>query len=380
MTGPQILILADTSEAEAMLRNTVDSAGYICIIPEQYSDPSDGDIILVDVTHLRGDPLASLQTQRHLGQGAPAILIAPRLTTEMSEVLFALKIRGFIRKPFTTLDLLEQIEALIAHILSEQDQTNLRVELEASRQSLSRRIGELKALSRIGQAIVSTTDLSVSLTRIAEAAAFLTRADQVVIYLWDKQERALLVQTSHGIEPAVLNALAIPSKETDAFQALSTGQKIVREPGESGHEVVAGYRVFAALTVPVIVNRQVQGVIAAYNQSKRSFDADDQAVLSSLADYTAIALDKAWLIEDAQRRLDESLIAPRNIRLHAETLLDPVDGIEAQVDTLLSGGFGPLTEAQHTAVTHIKQAADRLTEITGFIREELARFDDPPPA
>ena len=69
------------------------------------------------------------------------------------------------------------------------------------------------------------------------------------------------------------------------------------------------------------------------------------------------------------------MIAARNIRLHADTLLSPSEGIEGQVRTLLAGGFDPLTESQRAAVIRIKQAVERLLEIAGFIRAELAGFD-----
>jgi len=117
-------------------------------------------------------------------------------------------------------------------------------------------------------------------------------------------------------------------------------------------------------------------VIAVHRHGKEDFEKADESILSALADYTAIALDKALLIAGEKERIDRALSAARNVRHHAETLFSPIDGIESQVNTLLAGGFDPLTEAQQSAVSRIKLAGERLKEIADFIREELSVFED----
>ena len=93
----------------------------------------------------------------------------------------------------------------------------------------------------------------------------------------------------------------------------------------------------------------------------------DQTLLTSLADYASIALDKLRSIENTKARNEEKLDAAREIALHAQTLLAPVQGVESLVKSLLDGGFGSLSEEQREAVHRIRQAADRLNEIHSLI-------------
>jgi len=71
-------------------------------------------------------------------------------------------------------------------------------------------------------------------------------------------------------------------------------------------------------------------------------------------------------------RANAAIDTARKVLLHAETLFDPVDGIEAQADTLLAGGFGPLSEQQDSAIRRIQQATLRLKEVVGLIRQTVA--------
>ena len=127
------------------------------------------------------------------------------------------------------------------------------------------------------------------------------------------------------------------------------------------------------------MGKTVVGVLAVHREeSNAPFDDGDQVIAASLADYTAIALSKSSQIEQAEGQIDAALMIARNIRLHSETLRSPIEGIEAQVKTLLAGGFDPLTETQRAAIARIQQAIERLLEIAGFIDAELAQFDSDP--
>lgn len=142
--------------------------------------------------------------------------------------------------------------------------------------------------------------------------------------------------------------------------------------GETEHKVKTGHLANALINVPIILGSDTIGVLAVYNsQSTQSFEDSDQVVLGSLADYAAIALEKVNLLAMLNSRVDAARETARRVYLHAQTLYDPVDGIESQVNTLLVGGFGPLDERQHSAVSRIKQATTRLKEIVEFIREEI---------
>jgi K+-sensing histidine kinase KdpD len=191
--------------------------------------------------------------------------------------------------------------------------------------------------------------------------------------LRDGDSDQLLMCAQQGMGASRAEAIRQPSTDSDAMVVFQTGQPMMKS-GETQHKVKTGHLANALINVPIILGSETLGVLAVYNsQSPRSFEDSDQIVLGSLADYAAIALDKVNLLALQDSHMDAALEKSRRVFLHAQTLYDPVDGIESQVETLLAGGFGPLAEKQHSAITRIKQATTRLKEVIEFIREEIER-------
>ncbi|MBI4242392.1 MAG: GAF domain-containing protein, partial [Candidatus Rokubacteria bacterium] len=65
-----------------------------------------------------------------------------------------------------------------------------------------------------------------------------------------------------------------------------------------------GYR--AVLEVPVILRGAVIGVLAALHKSPRTFSPEDVALLTSLADHAAVALDRTNLVRELKVQLQET--------------------------------------------------------------------------
>ncbi len=371
MSSPHILVVADTTEAaDYLVSRLLPQAGYVATLAEDFSVPPPCDVILCDVTRLRGDPLAGLKAQRRMGSQAPAMLMAHRITEEMAAEVFALGVQEFVAKPIEDDLLLGKLAKFVNQVMQEREQSKVVESLERTKATLARRLDEMAVLSRIGRSVASLSDTDTLLSRIVEAGVYLTRADEGAIFLLDEETGQLLLRAEQGLGTKQAQIIRQPSNDSDAMAVLQSGEPIMRG-GETEHKVRTGYLVRALINVPIVVGKKVIGVLAVYNHGTQSFEAADQTVLVSLADFAAIALDKVNSLAQCERQITGALETAHKVKLHAETLFDPVDGIEAQVDTLLSGGFGPLTEQQHTAVSRIKQAATRLKEIVGFIREEL---------
>ena len=199
--------------------------------------------------------------------------------------------------------------------------------------------------------------------------------DEGALFLIDDDSGDLLVRAEKELGAKSTITLTQASSDSDAMEVVRTGEPVIRT-GRNEHKVKTGYLVRALVNVPVIIEKNVIGVLAVYNHSSQDFEEGDVVVLSNMADYAAIALDKAQSLDAMNIRIDESLEVAREIIEHARTLEAPADSIEAQADTLLAGDFDPLSESQHAAVTRIKQSADRLKEVEGFIRHAIARFEN----
>ncbi len=367
-----VLVVADSTEiANHLGKKLLPQAGYNAVIGDAFTVPPPCDAILAHITRLRGDPFGPLNTQRRLGCDAPAILYAPRITGEMGTQLFTVGIRNFVSTPLDDAGLLESLGKFITSIKAEKGQAEVSQRLEQAQVLLARRLNEMNTLSRIGRVITNVTDIDSLLSRIVEAAVFLTHAEEGAIFLLEKDSDALILRAEKGFDTKKAEVIRRPSSDSDAVQVARTGKPIMKS-GDSEHKLKTGYLVRALINVPIFIDKKVVGVLAVYHHGmKSSFTDPDMAVLSNLADYAAIALDKVNLLDEQKARFDTMLESSRKVALHAKTLNGPVEGIDGQIALLLSGSTGDLNEKQRSAVTRIRQATMRLQEIVGFIEQEM---------
>ena len=97
----------------------------------------------------------------------------------------------------------------------------------------------------------------------------------------------------------------------------------------------------AILGVPLTVNGEVIGVLYAADRSTREFSPDEVALLSSLADHAAIAIDTANLLAETRKALAERDAANETIRGHNETLRRAEESHDRFTDLVLRGGDVP---------------------------------------
>jgi GAF domain-containing protein len=365
MTGQgRILLVADTPASADALQLQLSNAGYDVFVAEDDIAPPPCDVVVVDVSRLRFGPFTALQSQRRMGCSAPAMLLAARLTEQMAAEMFSLGVRDFVLKPVDDEILLSRLMMFVqeAAQATEQDDTSAK-DLENIQ---SRHSEEIATLSRIGRAITALTDIDIILSHIVDASVFLTHAAEGALFLADTNPDTLTLRAEKGLEAKQAEAIRRPSSDSEAMEVLRTGKPVMKS-GEVEHKVKTGFLVRALINVPILAGSKVIGVLAVYNHGAQSFRAIDQTLLSSLADYASIALDKVQSIETTKASTEGKIEAAREIALHAETLLPPVQSVESLVKSLLDGGLGSLSEEQSDAVHRIRQVADRLNEIHSLI-------------
>jgi two-component system NtrC family sensor kinase len=379
MANARVLVIADNSEiSDSLIGQILPQAGYQATKADEFTPPPVTDVILVDISLLRSaSPFATLKAQRRMGCEAPAILFVPRLTDQMAADVFPLGVRDLVLKPVENDARLSKLAEFVARIEAERNQAAIQNSLARTQADLQRRLEEKSTLSKIGRSIGALTDVDTILSRIVEAGVYLTRADEGALFLQEDTTGQLILRAEQGMGAKRAAALKEPSRDSDAMVALQTGKPVLKG-GETEHKVKTGYLARALVNVPITLGERTVGVLAVYGMGAQAFELSDQAVLTSLADYVAIALSKAQSLAAMTDRSEAAVDAARKTLLHAETLFDPVDGIESQADTLLGGGFGQLSEPQYAAVTRIKQATFRVKEVIGLIRDSVAEAQGKP--
>jgi len=328
---PRVLVIADVeATARSLIDHILKPAG-IQGWPADASAPP-ADVLLVDITQLRGDPLAGLRARREAGDEAPAIVLAAHFPTARLRDLFHLNVADILLKPYRPVDLCSAIVELAESRSAETNTAMLSRSLESTREQARRRTEEIRLLSEIGRAVAALADLEAILARVVEAAVFVADAEEASIYLADPETEELVLRASHqaGQREATLQRLRV--NDTLVGQVYQTGQAVLRQPSVEGEvKVQTGFLVQALINVPIRVRNDVVGVLGVYNRTApRPFSEHQLTVLSALSDWAGVGLEHADLLERVQSAPTISPVtaAPQEVLEGIEralTILEPLE-------------------------------------------------------
>jgi CheY-like chemotaxis protein len=360
-TPPTVAILADVpSNAPALAARVLKPAGIVISEGAPLNPPP--DVLILDVTQLRGDPLAALRQARSAGEEAPAIVLAAHFPPSRLRELFHLGVGDVLLKPYRPLDLCKAIYELREARMAQVSSQILARKVQGMRELLRRHSDEIRLLSEIGRAVASLDDLDSVLTRVVEAAAFLTEAEEANIYLAESGSNEVVLRASKqaGERHGTLQRLRIT--DTLAGHVYTTGQPVLRQPmfGGSTVKVQTGFLVQSLIKVPIKVRDQIVGVLGVYNRlTPRTFSEHHLTLLLALASWAGVALDRATNGRPA------ALASPAQETATAvpESLLRGLARIRADLDGLARGQRGPLTSAQAEDLTHVQGALRAITEL-----------------
>ena len=298
----QIVVIADVeSNAQAIVERVLKPSGFHAWVQsEQAPDP---DILVVDVTQLRGDPLASLRNYRSNGGNSPAILLAAHFPLSRLRELFRLGVSDFLLKPYRPSELCQAISDLGETRSRQADSEILTSRMDGLREQLRRRTDEIRMLSEIGRAVVRLDDLNEILRSVVEAAAFVTDAEEASIYLAEPDSKDLVLRASKqaGERHASLQKLRV--SDTIVGEVFHSGKPILRQPSmEAGPvKVQTGFLVQSIVNVPLRMGNKVVGVLGVYNRlAPRTFNEHHLTLMMALADWAGVALEQATLKRSAK--------------------------------------------------------------------------------
>lgn len=207
-----------------------------------------------------------------------------------------------------------------------------RAELLELNRKLKRKIQELSVLFEIGKAVTSLSNLDTLLGRIVEAAVYITGAEEGALLLLDEETGELYLRAQRGLNEKHASEFKLKVEDTIAGSVVKTGQPMMLNFSEADEsfKIKTGYLVNCLLTVPLKVGGKVIGVLNVDNKVNiRPFTKSNMDMLSALADYAAISIENARLLQErwvvSQPALPaekDSLLAtiPAAIRRLEETL------------------------------------------------------------
>jgi len=211
-----------------------------------------------------------------------------------------------------------------------------------------RREQELSALYETAGDLSSLRDLEAVLSAIVRRARQLLDTDAAYLMLHDEPRQLTYMRVTDGIRTdafkraqlrlgAGLGGLVAATCEPYATADYSADTRL----SDRIDDIVGGEGLVAILGVPLRRRTSVIGVLFAANRRQRPFRPDETALLTSLADHAAIAIENASLFAEVQTALDELRHANDLVQRHSEQLERATAMHERLHSVMLTGGGLP---------------------------------------
>jgi len=281
------------------------------------------DLVLLDLEMPRMNGFEVLDALRARHSEVPVVLMTSHGSEAIAIEVFRKGVRDYVIKPFTADEMLATIEQSLKEVRLQREKEALTARLVQSKQQLEQRLRELHTLSRIGKSVTALMERDTLLGRIVDAAHYITGSEESAIFLQD--ERA-------GELQEYVRKRRVGGKERRVSRR--TEDQLAAEAMRKGEAMATG----TMLSVPLKVGRRPIGVLSVSNKATaRSFSDHDRHLLTALADYAAIAIENARLLQQVEQTKEQE---KDQIRGLFERYVAPsvVEKLMAQPDAVALGG------------------------------------------
>jgi diguanylate cyclase (GGDEF)-like protein/PAS domain S-box-containing protein len=308
MSGETILVVDDNRQiADFLAGRVLRSMGYETLVA--YNGKTALDIVrirpvslmLLDLQLPDTNGLELLRKLNSEGHSVPTILITAHGSEEIAVDAFRLGVQEYLNKPVDP-DLLNKA---VTRALTE---SRLRKEKSTLTAQLRDQISWLTVLSKIGQSVTSTLELDEVLRRIVEAGVLLTKAEEGFLALLDSETGQIYLRAVKNIDQTRSKTMRLPVNDSMVGSVITSGKPLrITEANEgSPLKVSTGFLVHSLLHVPIFSRGRAIGVLSVDNQmARQTFREIDEALLTSLGDYAAVAIENASLYQQAQQEIVE---------------------------------------------------------------------------
>jgi len=283
----------------------------------------DVDLVLLDLEMPRMNGFEMLDALHAQHREVPVILMTSHGSEAIAVEMFRKGVRDYLIKPFTPEEMLAAIEQALREAQLQREKEALTRQLMQANQQLEERLRELNTLYQIGKSVTALMERDQLLERILDATLQITGAEASAILLDDdgtgRLRECVRRQRTRGDERRVWRR---------------TEEQLASDALRKGEATMTG----AMLCAPLKVGGRTIGVLSVSNKTTaRFFSQHDQRSLMALADYAAIAMENARLLEQVKQAKERE---KRQIRGLFERYVAPsvVERLVARPEAVVLGG------------------------------------------
>ena len=266
-------------------------------------------LMLLDLQLPDYNGLELLRLLANEGYSVPTVLITAQGSEQVAADAFRLGVQDYLIKPVDH----DHLSRVVSRVLTE---CRLRQEKARLTAQLKEQVSWLTVLSNVGQSVTSTLELDEVLRRIVEGGVYLTHAEEGFLALLDNQTGQLYLRAVKNIDQDRSKTLRLPVTDTMVGTVLQSGRplRMTRSTEGPALKVSTGFLVHSLLHVPLISKGKPFGVLTVDNRSTpQPFKEIDETMLTSLADYAAVAIENASLYQQAQQEIAERKVAEQRL-------------------------------------------------------------------
>ncbi len=253
---------------------------------------------------------------------------------------------------------------------------------------LQRRLAEMQLLNRLGQMITSTLDPDEILRRTCSEARQFLRADALLVGKVEDRGVHILAMDQAGKDFTLRDDFLKLVNAESLHQNLAE-QKPVFLPALKEDEPVLGYLakrfgIRSLIVVPLLLRRELQGLLIAVSLRPGYFRQRDVALLSAVANTIAPPLDNARLYQEAEQarlRVEEAYESLRNldalksqfIQNVSHELRTPLAIVKGYLDIALDRSAGMVLPDD---LRHVLTAMNTYTDRLVALVESITAIED----
>ncbi len=232
-----------------------------------------------------------------------------------------------------------------------------------------KQIEEFRALSSLGQTIISTMDAEKVLQQVLEVATAMIETKLGAIMLLDESGDHIQPVVDMGLSRAWVQRERIALRESLAGVAIKRNSFVLAQDDEltafDMPRAAAGRKIRSALSIPISVDDKAIGAIELYDTVPRAYTDLDITMLVTFGSQAGIAIKNARLFDAEQRRRRQA-----NVLTHMAEAISQTRDIDELLETI--------TERMATALSvdrgslyFFDAEANALTFMSGYGRSTL---------